>query len=79
MTIFGYYDGSEYRTFSGAVIGIVPDSPRGTQGFGWDAIFQPLGSDCTFAEMGPEEKDHFSMRRLALVQLRSSGLLECSE
>jgi non-canonical purine NTP pyrophosphatase (RdgB/HAM1 family) len=79
MTLFGYYDGSEYQTFAGAVTGIVPDTPRGSHGFGWDAIFQPLGSDRTFAEMSPEEKDHFSMRRVALVQLRSSGLLERAE
>ena len=55
---------------------MVPQAPRGTNGFGWDAIFQPLGSERTFAEMTPEEKDHFSMRRLALEQLRSSGLLD---
>jgi non-canonical purine NTP pyrophosphatase (RdgB/HAM1 family) len=74
-TMFGYYDGSLYRAFSGSVEGVIVDSPRGTQGFGWDAIFQPLGSKRTFAEMNPEEKGHFSMRRLALAQLRESGLL----
>ncbi|MBI3796416.1 MAG: non-canonical purine NTP pyrophosphatase [Deltaproteobacteria bacterium] len=75
-TLFGYYDGSEDRLFAGTVSGIIPEAPRGTRGFGWDAIFQPLGSDRTFAEMTPEEKDHFSMRRLALEQLRNSGLLD---
>jgi len=53
---------------------VIPESPRGTSGFGWDAIFQPLGSERTFAEMTPEEKDRFSMRRLALEQLRKAGL-----
>ncbi len=74
-TMFGYYDGVLYRAFSGSVEGIVVARPRGTQGFGWDAIFQPLGSERTFAEMTPEEKDRFSMRRLALEQLRQSDLL----
>ncbi|MGH7961387.1 MAG: non-canonical purine NTP pyrophosphatase, partial [Candidatus Binatia bacterium] len=75
-TLFGYYDGTSLRVFPGVAAGIVPEVPRGTNGFGWDAIFQPVGSDRTFAEMTAEEKDHFSMRRLALEQLRSSGLLE---
>lgn len=75
-TLFGYYDGKALRVFPGAVSGLVPDAPRGSGGFGWDSIFQPLGSDRTFAEMTPEEKDRFSMRRLALDQLRGSGLLD---
>ncbi len=75
-TFFGYCNGTEYRVFAGTVLGIILDEPRGTNGFGWDAIFQPLDSDQTFAEMSPEEKDRFSMRRLALEQLRNSGLLD---
>ena len=75
-TLFSYYNGSECRVFAGTVSGIVPVTPRGTHGFGWDAIFQPLGSERTFAEMTSDEKDYFSMRRLALDQLRDSGLLD---
>jgi non-canonical purine NTP pyrophosphatase (RdgB/HAM1 family) len=75
-TLFAYYDGTDVRVFSGTVQGLVPEMPRGTNGFGWDAIFQPQGSSQTFAEMTPEEKDRFSMRRLALEQLRNSGLLD---
>ena len=75
-TVFGYYDGTLYRAFSGSVEGIITDFPRGTRGFGWDAIFQPVGSERTFAEMTPEEKDRFSMRRLAIEQLRASGVLD---
>ncbi len=75
-TLFGYCDGETLSVFSGVVHGVIPPRPRGTAGFGWDAMFQPLGSERTFAEMTPEEKDKFSMRRLALEQLRNSGLLE---
>lgn len=75
-TFFGYCNGTEYRVFAGTVSGVITETPRGTNGFGWDAIFQPLGSDRTFAEMGPEEKDRLSMRRLALEQLRNSGVLD---
>lgn len=75
-TIFGYYDGALYRAFSGSVEGVITEFPRGTRGFGWDRIFQPAGSERTFAEMPPEEKDRFSMRRLAIEQLRESGVLD---
>jgi Xanthosine triphosphate pyrophosphatase len=75
-TLFAYYDGTVSRLFSGVTAGKVPETPRGANGFGWDPIFQPLGSDRTFAEMTPEEKDRFSMRHLALEQLRDSGLLD---
>jgi non-canonical purine NTP pyrophosphatase (RdgB/HAM1 family) len=74
-TIFGYADGKTLSVFSGAVQGVIPPTPRGAAGFGWDAMFQPLGSAQTFAEMTPEEKDGFSMRRLALEQFHASGLL----
>jgi non-canonical purine NTP pyrophosphatase (RdgB/HAM1 family) len=74
-TLFAYYDGTLLRVFPGTVMGRIPHTPRGSGGFGWDAIFQPLESERTFAEMSPEEKDRFSMRRLALEQLRASGLL----
>jgi non-canonical purine NTP pyrophosphatase (RdgB/HAM1 family) len=75
-TLFGYDNGGECRVFAGTVSGVIPEAPRGTNGFGWDAIFQPLGSERTFAEMTLEEKDRFSMRRLALEQLRNSDLLD---
>jgi non-canonical purine NTP pyrophosphatase (RdgB/HAM1 family) len=75
-TLFARYDGKLLSVFPGTIEGTVPLQPRGHGGFGWDAIFQPLGSERTFAEMSPEEKDRFSMRRLALEQLRASGLLD---
>jgi non-canonical purine NTP pyrophosphatase (RdgB/HAM1 family) len=75
-TLFAYYDGTLLRVFPGTMIGSIPQTPRGSGGFGWDPLFQPLGSKRTFAEMSAEEKDQFSMRRLALDQLRASGLLD---
>lgn len=75
-TVFGYHDGTACHVFAGTVAGSIPETPRGTQGFGWDAIFQPDGSPRTFAEMTAEEKDRFSMRRLALEQFQDSGLIE---
>lgn len=59
----------EIAFFEGVISGTVV-APRGTGGFGWDAIFQPTGSSKTFAEMTPQEKHQFSMRRIAIEQLR---------
>lgn len=70
-TVIGYRDsngGNHY--FTGELRGkIVP--PRGEEGFGWDAIFQPDGHDKTFAELGPELKLTISPRRLAGDQLKT--------
>ena len=74
-TLLGYCDGERLRTFAGTVQGAIPDQPRGREGFGWDAIFQPEASALTFAEMSATEKDRFSMRRKALEAFRASGLL----
>ncbi|MEF0940097.1 RdgB/HAM1 family non-canonical purine NTP pyrophosphatase [Rhizobium sp. BR 362] len=42
--------------FRGEVEGTVVWPPRGTQGFGYDPIFQPEGYDTTFGEMSADQK-----------------------
>ncbi|MDQ0560338.1 XTP/dITP diphosphohydrolase [Rhizobium mesoamericanum] len=42
--------------FRGEVEGVVVWPPRGSQGFGYDPVFQPEGYDTTFGEMSAEEK-----------------------
>ena len=42
---------------------------RGSNGFGYDAIFVPKGSEKTFAEMDMQEKNKFSHRKKAMVKL----------
>jgi non-canonical purine NTP pyrophosphatase (RdgB/HAM1 family) len=62
-------------TASGAYValgrteGNVSDHPRGSSGFGWDAIFVPDGDTRTFGEMTSEEKDRVSHRRRAWEKL----------
>ena len=50
----------------GTVSGRITDAPRGTNGFGYDPIFVPVGSELTTAEMNPEAKDAISHRGRAL-------------
>ncbi|XP_017887376.1 inosine triphosphate pyrophosphatase isoform X2 [Ceratina calcarata] len=45
-------------------------SPRGTREFGWDACFQPLDSDKTYAELPKEVKNKISHRSKALEKLK---------
>lgn len=67
-TIIGYLREGEVHFFEGVVPGKIV-APRGESGFGWDAIFQPLGKERTFAEMTAEEKNSYSMRRIAAQKL----------
>lgn len=59
--------------FEGRIDGEIV-APRGTMGFGYDPIFQPDGSDTTFAEMTAEAKDVISHRHLAFEQLKAALL-----
>ncbi|HEX2135135.1 MAG TPA: non-canonical purine NTP pyrophosphatase [Microvirga sp.] len=53
--VIAWPDGHE-ELFEGRVFGRVVWPPRGSQGFGYDPMFQPDGSDATFGEMTPDEK-----------------------
>ena len=64
-----YWNGREVHTFLGELAGEVLVKPRGERHFGWDAWFQPKGSDKTFAEMSPDEKDAISHRGKAYRKL----------
>ncbi len=49
--------------------GVITKEERGTEGFGYDAVFLPDGETHTFAEMSMEEKNALSHRGRALVRL----------
>ena len=55
--------------FEGVCEGHIIEEKRGKQGFGYDPVFVPAGSDKTFAEMTLEEKNFFSHRRKATDKL----------
>ena len=60
----------ETHVFVGKVEGEITLEPKGDKGFGWDPIFIPSGETRTFAEMEGEEKDKYSMRRIALEEFK---------
>jgi XTP/dITP diphosphohydrolase len=67
-----FYDENILLSAEGRAEGIIIESSRGSQGFGYDPLFYypPLGK--TFAEMKADEKNKVSHRFQALQSLRRS-------
>lgn len=61
-------DGKTLATFRGTAEGIILDSPRGTNGFGYDPLFYFPQIQKTFAELTAEEKARYSHRGAAFRQ-----------
>jgi len=51
----------------GSMVGSLITTPRGTNGFGYDPIFVPMGKELTTAEMDSQAKDAISHRGHALA------------
>jgi XTP/dITP diphosphohydrolase len=58
------------QTSRGICEGTIIETPRGTNGFGYDPIFIPNGYDFTFGELSSTIKDEISHRGKALQSLR---------
>jgi XTP/dITP diphosphohydrolase len=55
--------------FEGICEGHIAKTLAGEDGFGYDPVFIPEGDTRSFAQMSPEEKNHYSHRRKAADQL----------
>jgi non-canonical purine NTP pyrophosphatase (RdgB/HAM1 family) len=54
--VFGYYDGRHLELLRGGLDGTISTGPRGSNGFGWDKIFEPNGFEGkTRAELTPRD------------------------
>lgn len=53
-------------TAEGRAPGRILETPRGADGFGYDPLFLPDGSDSSFAELPPEKKNSMSHRHAAV-------------
>jgi len=63
-------NGKEYF-FEGICTGKIISERKGSNGFGYDPVFKPDGSDKTFAEMDMDGKNKFSHRKKAMEKLIS--------
>ncbi|WP_339693104.1 RdgB/HAM1 family non-canonical purine NTP pyrophosphatase [uncultured Parasphingorhabdus sp.] len=57
------------EVFEGRIEGNLVWPPRGTLGFGYDPVFQPIGFEQTFAELEPAQKQAMSHRADAFRKL----------
>lgn len=71
VTVLTLHHQGQYVSFEGEVLGDIVREPRGTQGFGYDPVFQPLGNDRTFAEMSMAEKNALAHRARAMQKFKS--------
>lgn len=69
-TVLAFCDGKRIHTFEGEVDGHIVCPPRGSSDFQWDCVFEPLGYNKTFAELG-EQKNEISMRKIAVEKFRT--------
>jgi len=62
------WNNKEYQ-FEGICKGRISTTQSGKGGFGYDPVFIPDGASISFAEMSMEEKNQYSHRKKAIVQL----------
>ena len=68
-TVISLLVGDEEHLFEGVVEGRIVERESGAEGFGYEPLFVPDGSDRTFAEMSPDEKNAVSHRGRAVRKL----------
>lgn len=61
-TVVGFRDSKGRKVFVSVMNGRIARKARGRNGFGFDSIFIPEGSDKTLAEMDVDEKNGFTAR-----------------
>lgn len=70
ISVAVYFDGNNYISASGELIGEIVLSPKGHNGFGYDPLFVPEGYSSTLAELSFEEKNRISHRAKAFNKLK---------
>lgn len=68
-TVIALVTANDTHLFEGIINGTITREKRGHKGFGYDPIFQPEGSNLTFAEMSLTEKNTISHRAQAFSKL----------
>ncbi|TDI77647.1 MAG: RdgB/HAM1 family non-canonical purine NTP pyrophosphatase [Bacteroidetes bacterium] len=70
-TVAAYVDGNSICLFEGTCEGSIRNSEAGTDGFGYDAVFEPKGFQISFAEMSTEVKNGISHRGKAMAKFKA--------
>lgn len=64
-----YIDDTRTMVAEGVSTGVIVQDERGSNGFGYDAMFIPDGHDATYGELTPSEKNRTSHRSRAMTSL----------
>ncbi len=68
-TVIALNRNGEQHFFTGIIRGEITTKRMGTDGFGYDPVFKPVGYDLTFAEIPLAEKSRISHRGRAIAAL----------
>ncbi len=68
-TVIALLEGDREMLFEGIVEGVIAREHAGCEGFGYDPIFVPEGSEHSFAQMSAEAKNEISHRGRAVRKL----------
>ncbi|WP_231459102.1 MULTISPECIES: non-canonical purine NTP diphosphatase [unclassified Pedobacter] len=68
-TVISLMQDGQNHLFEGVINGTIRTELSGSNGFGYDPIFQPDGYEITFAEMNLAEKNRISHRAIALQKM----------
>jgi XTP/dITP diphosphohydrolase len=69
VTVISLRLDGQHVLFEGICPGIIAAVPSGAEGFGYDPLFIPTGSDRSFASMSMDEKNKFSHRKKAVAKM----------
>lgn len=69
ITVIAYYDGKQFKIGKGILSGYIAKEAKGSNGFGFDEIFE-LEDGRTLAELNNEEKNKISSRKKALKEIK---------
>ena len=68
-TVIAMHFKGKLITFQGICKGEITENVMGSEGFGYDPIFKPLGNSKTFAQLSLNEKNKIGHRGRAVTQL----------
>ena len=71
MAALAWPDG-RFEHVEGICEGTLRTAPAGSNGFGYDPIFEPVGREVTMAELSDGEKDRISHRGRAFRALKEA-------
>lgn len=68
-TVITLLQNGEVKQFEGIATGAIREKLSGSEGFGYDPVFEPTGYSTTFAEMSMDDKNKISHRGKAVQKL----------